>query len=866
MSEALNVIKAHFGAQKEVTTAPVWQYDYGQILEIDGIPNLPSTFEIHYSNSKARGTAKRWIGYNGAAEVLDEYFVSGADIWCFIVLHEGANDGETEYIIHIPVKERSQSEDAQPTPVQRDIVTEAIAALNTAVAQCGAYVEHYPTVVDGYWYVWDEASEQFVSTGVPATGNGIASARLNSDYTLTLVFTDGTSFTTPISIRGEKGEPGEPGAKGDPGAKGEPGATGNGIASIAKTATVGLVDTYTITFTDGTTTTFDVTNGTAAIDDTLSIAGRAADAKAVGDKIADVKSDFSELKKSLPYTDKSQIAVANKEGTDIVISEKSPRKFSIPTGAGILKRNRFNIATAVFEYSGYSSANTITKENGGIKVVSSQTSTSSYTYCYTDYTAEITGNLYVSCVAKVDGNVQDLRMSANLNGESQEILYGEGLLYMIIPVTKGDTVRLKFYMHCGTPSGSTTYYSNIMLAYEGFYDYLPYDSGASYEDETKTINLADYISNGVNHSNGSSYNVTIAGLLSDLFELPASNNAVAQGVIVRGTGLTVDAYNNIYNGRSNGIGVNTSGNIVIYIVGMKKSEITTWLESNPVTITYVTSMTETPDLSDVQRGDIITFDNANTISYAYEPVKRKKVVCFGDSVTGLFANRADYPQMLYDIFNYDSYNIGFSGCDWTDHPSANRIPFCMNRLVDSIVAGDFTYQESSNVVDSESSQYNPQYRLHLDNLEAIDFSNIDYVTMFWGINDWNSHHILKSADDTATENKQRTNVEDAVKYCIDKLQEAYPNIRIIVICPMRTFPNTGDTNFYPNNNNDYLYDFSDYIEETAHKHANIPVINLYWDFGTNPYNYLYFTKDGTHPSERGKLIIAERINTVIDNY
>ena len=36
---------------------------------------------------------------------------------------------------------------------------------------------------------------------------------------------------------------------------------GVGIASIEKTSTVGLVDTYTITMTDGTTTTFDVING-----------------------------------------------------------------------------------------------------------------------------------------------------------------------------------------------------------------------------------------------------------------------------------------------------------------------------------------------------------------------------------------------------------------------------------------------------------------------------------------------------------------------------------------------------------------------------------------------------------------------------
>lgn len=43
--------------------------------------------------------------------------------------------------------------------------------------------------------------------------------------------------------------------------KGADGANGNGITSIVKTSTVGLVDTYTITYDDGTTTTYDITNG-----------------------------------------------------------------------------------------------------------------------------------------------------------------------------------------------------------------------------------------------------------------------------------------------------------------------------------------------------------------------------------------------------------------------------------------------------------------------------------------------------------------------------------------------------------------------------------------------------------------------------
>lgn len=103
-----------------------------------------------------------------------------------------------------------------------------------------------------------------------ATGNGISSAVLNADYTLTLNFTDGTSYTTPTPIRGatgatgpqgDTGPTGPTGPQGPTGETGPAGATGNGISSITKTGTVGLVDTYTIAFTDGTSTTFTVTNG-----------------------------------------------------------------------------------------------------------------------------------------------------------------------------------------------------------------------------------------------------------------------------------------------------------------------------------------------------------------------------------------------------------------------------------------------------------------------------------------------------------------------------------------------------------------------------------------------------------------------------
>lgn len=57
------------------------------------------------------------------------------------------------------------------------------------------------------------------------TGNGIASTTLNADYTLTITYTDGTSWTS-TSIRGETGATGATGPQGPQGLKGDTGSQG----------------------------------------------------------------------------------------------------------------------------------------------------------------------------------------------------------------------------------------------------------------------------------------------------------------------------------------------------------------------------------------------------------------------------------------------------------------------------------------------------------------------------------------------------------------------------------------------------------------------------------------------------------------
>ena len=84
--------------------------------------------------------------------------------------------------------------------------------------------------------------------------------------TYIITFSDGTkgTFTVTNGVdgeKGDKGDKGDTGSQGDKGDKGEDGEDGVSIVSVEKTNTEGNIDTYTITYSDGNKTTFTVTNG-----------------------------------------------------------------------------------------------------------------------------------------------------------------------------------------------------------------------------------------------------------------------------------------------------------------------------------------------------------------------------------------------------------------------------------------------------------------------------------------------------------------------------------------------------------------------------------------------------------------------------
>lgn len=94
-----------------------------------------------------------------------------------------------------------------------------------------------------------------------ANGRGIVSIeKTNSDGnidTYTITYSDGTTSTYTVK-NGENGKDGKDGADGKDGSAGKDGVS---VTKIEKTKTEGNKDTYTITYSDGTTSSFIITNG-----------------------------------------------------------------------------------------------------------------------------------------------------------------------------------------------------------------------------------------------------------------------------------------------------------------------------------------------------------------------------------------------------------------------------------------------------------------------------------------------------------------------------------------------------------------------------------------------------------------------------
>lgn len=132
-----NILTAVFEDDRYCRVSGAWQYDYGQILRIQGL-NLPKAVEIHFSLTEKSGESIARIGTtkDGATDVLipdsmlEKETNQNYSIYAFIYLSD-ATSGNTEYRIAIMVNTRPKPE-IPGLPEEPEIFRKTVEAVNQA--------------------------------------------------------------------------------------------------------------------------------------------------------------------------------------------------------------------------------------------------------------------------------------------------------------------------------------------------------------------------------------------------------------------------------------------------------------------------------------------------------------------------------------------------------------------------------------------------------------------------------------------------------------------------------------------------------------------------------------------------------------
>ena len=110
------------------------------MLQISGL-RLPASFDADVSNKGDKQAVQR-IGTDNELPIDDAFFLSGKDVIVMINVHAADKDGRTKYIIRIPVEKRPERTDIEVEPVEQNVVSTAIAALNEAIEQTSISAEN----------------------------------------------------------------------------------------------------------------------------------------------------------------------------------------------------------------------------------------------------------------------------------------------------------------------------------------------------------------------------------------------------------------------------------------------------------------------------------------------------------------------------------------------------------------------------------------------------------------------------------------------------------------------------------------------------------------------------------------------------
>lgn len=245
-----------------------------------------------------------------------------------------------------------------------------------------------------------------------------------------------------------------------------------------------------------------------------------------------------------------------------------------------------------------------------------------------------------------------------------------------------------------------------------------------------------------------------------------------------------------------------------------------------------------------------------------DPNKPRTIVNFGDSIFGnTGVGETEDDTSITEELNKLSDDT-YINCAFGNTMASTRKEYMywdslsLVSLVNEIVK-DPTDDSKWNLQDATLSAevFPDAFKDSVDKIKAIDFNNVDVMTIGFGTNDF-----TKQADMTGDDVHSYSYALDS---SIKKLKEKYPNMEIVLITPIYRYWKNKDGSFLEDSdvrevNGNKLTDFVKTCETVA-KENDVKVINNYDLINFETKDTYFNDNDSTHQNVLGRKLLAETL-------
>lgn len=241
------------------------------------------------------------------------------------------------------------------------------------------------------------------------------------------------------------------------------------------------------------------------------------------------------------------------------------------------------------------------------------------------------------------------------------------------------------------------------------------------------------------------------------------------------------------------------------------------------------------------------------------------IVFLGDSVIGNTTGTESVASVVAEGLEKSTFNGAFGGTTlslgnemlWGSHTNAQ---WSMVRLAEAIAHKDWKSQTATMSYADSYSEVNlqalPYFADRMQALSEIDFSRVEVLVIEHGTNDYNCGRCLDNPEDKY----DISTFGGAMRYSIELLQKAYPQLQIVLLSPI--YCELGENREIPG----YIWNagygtLDDYValEKEIARDYDVMFLDAYHESGIGEENAKEILYDGLHLTTQGTLMLGEYV-------